>query len=58
MIARNPITGALIRTKNDSRKYSDNFDAIFGKKEVLLPEALEFEAAEAAEAALQRAIKE
>ena len=65
--ARNPITGALIRTKNDSRKYADNWDNIFKKKEVPLPETLEpfegfttnptEEEFEATQAALQAAIK-
>jgi len=31
-IARNPITGALLKTKPATNQYRDNYDAIFGKK--------------------------
>lgn len=30
--ARNPITGALLKTKPATNSYRDNYDAIFGKK--------------------------
>lgn len=32
MVARNPITGDAIQTKNVSNAYRDNYDLIFGKK--------------------------
>jgi len=32
MAAKNDITGDSIQTKGPSKAYSDNYDAIFGKK--------------------------
>lgn len=32
MAARNDVTGDLIKSRNNSQQYKDNWDAIFGKK--------------------------
>ena len=39
MVDRNPHTGEALRSKPNSDNYRDNFDAIFGKKEVKTTDA-------------------
>lgn len=34
MVAKNDVTGDALRTKAASKAYADNWDRIFGKKEV------------------------
>lgn len=41
MATRNDITGQLIKTRGNSSAYTDNWDAIFGKKKE--PEVVEEE---------------
>ena len=37
MATKNDVTGDEIRTGGNSNAYKDNWDAIFGKKEVFIP---------------------